>query len=91
MNTTIVKTKDGSDTILNKDINECYHSKHGAIEEAKHIFIKNGLLNFKKNKIKILEIGFGSGLNALLTLIKAKKNNTKIIYDTIEPFPFGFP
>ena len=48
MNTTIVKTNDGSDTILNKDINECYHSKHGAIVEAKHIFIKNGLLNLKK-------------------------------------------
>jgi len=89
MNTTIVKTNDGSDTILNKDINECYHSKHGAIVEAKHIFIKNGLLNFKKNKTKILEVGFGSGLNTLLTLIKAKKNNIKIIYDTIEPFPLN--
>ena len=89
MNTTIVKTNDGSDTILNKDINECYHSKHGAIVEAKHIFIKNGLLNLKKNKTKILEVGFGSGLNTLLTLIKAKKNNIKIIYDTIEPFPLN--
>ena len=52
----IIKTSDGSTTIHIKDWDECYHSKHGAIQEAEHVFIKNGLCLFKNKSISILEI-----------------------------------
>jgi ubiquinone/menaquinone biosynthesis C-methylase UbiE len=59
----IIQTSDGSTTIQIEDWDECYHSKHGAIQEAKHVFIKNGLVLFPSQNISILEIGFGTGLN----------------------------
>ena len=62
----IIKTLDGSTTIHLKEWDECYHSKHGAIQEAKHVFIKNGLTLFEKGPVSILEIGFGTGLNLSL-------------------------
>jgi tRNA U34 5-methylaminomethyl-2-thiouridine-forming methyltransferase MnmC len=78
-------TSDGSHTLFMPEINEYYHSHHGAIQEAKHVFIKNGLnhLDFDK-EISILEIGFGTGLNALLTCLEAKN---KVNYLGIEAFP----
>ena len=66
----IIHTQDGSTTIHIKEWNECYHSKHGAIQEAQHVFIKNGLSLFQNKAISILEIGFGTGLNAFITLFK---------------------
>ena len=69
----IIQTLDGSTTIHIADWEECYHSKHGAIQEAQHVFIKNGLSLFQNQKITILEIGFGTGLNAFITLLEAKK------------------
>ena len=84
----IIKTSDGSTTIFLEDLNEHYHSKHGAINEAYHVFIKSGLDFFKANKdIHILEIGFGTGLNAFITLLEAEKNQLKISYDGVEAYP----
>ena len=83
----IIFTNDGSNSIYNNDINESYHSKHGAIVEAEHVFIKNGLLGCFKDNLKILEIGFGTGLNTLLTAIKAKQKKWKIYYHAIEKYP----
>lgn len=86
----IIETKDGSSSLLNVSLNETYHSTHGAIQESKHVFIETGLkpfLDCKKNELSILEIGFGTGLNALLTIQSAKQFPIKIYYETIEAFP----
>ena len=70
----IILTADGSSTLLIPEWEEAYHSRHGAVQEAFHVFIKNGWKWVKNQKeISILEIGFGSGLNALITLLEAKK------------------
>lgn len=91
----IVTTSDGSKTIQIEDWNEQYHSIHGAINEANHVFIDKGLFFFCSenktltNKISILEIGFGTGLNAFLTLIEAEKLNLHIDYVGIEAYPIS--
>lgn len=87
----IIITKDGSPTIYLPDLNEHYHSIHGAIQEAKHVFILNGLNEFiHKENIAILEIGFGSGLNALLAAISCiEKEKGTIDYAGIEAFPLS--
>src|SRR5687768_8796614 len=67
----IITTHDGSHSLLHEQLNETYHSVHGAVRESKHVFIQHGLefiQNSGTSEIKILEIGFGTGLNALLTL-----------------------
>lgn len=83
----IITTDDGSRTIQIEDWDEQYHSKHGAIQEAYHVFIKHGLRLFADEKIAILEIGFGTGLNALITLIEAEKLNLTIDYLGVEAYP----
>lgn len=83
----IIKTLDGSTTIHLPDWDECYHSKNGAIQEAYHVFIKNGLSLVEGRTISILEIGFGTGLNAFITLLEAKKNNLSIDYTGVEAYP----
>lgn len=83
----IIHTQDGSTTIQIKDWDECYHSKHGAIQEAKHVFIKNGLALFADKKISILEIGFGTGLNSFITYLEANKSGQKIDYTGVEAYP----
>ncbi|MNQ45413.1 tRNA 5-methylaminomethyl-2-thiouridine biosynthesis bifunctional protein MnmC [compost metagenome] len=83
----IIKTLDGSTTIHLKEWDECYHSKHGAIQEAKHVFIKNGLSLFENNPVSILEIGFGTGLNAFITFLESVKKNQKIDYVGVEAYP----
>lgn len=83
----IIQTSDGSTTIQIEDWDECYHSKHGAIQEAKHVFIKNGLALFPDQKVSILEIGFGTGLNAFITFLEAKKRNQSIDYVGLEAYP----
>lgn len=87
----IIETKDGSHSLLNESLNETYHSTHGAVQESIHVFIQNGL-NFwiEKNKSKeltILEVGFGTGLNALLTLKESIEQKIKIHYTSLEAFP----
>lgn len=83
----IIHTQDGSTTIHIKDWNECYHSKHGAIQEAKHVFIKNGLALFPNQNISILEIGFGTGLNTFITYLEAKGLGQTIDYVGVEAYP----
>lgn len=69
------------------DWQEQYHSKHGAIQEAYHVFIKSGLDLFENQEINILEIGFGTGLNAFITLIEFDKQNLKVNYTGVEAYP----
>ncbi|SFS67609.1 tRNA U34 5-methylaminomethyl-2-thiouridine-forming methyltransferase MnmC [Zhouia amylolytica] len=88
----VIKTADGSSTIFIEDWDENYHSKHGAIQEAYHVFLKMGLYHHLEqynveNEIKILEIGFGTGLNALITYLEAVKNNLFIDYHGVEGYP----
>src|SRR5690606_41823294 len=84
----ILITQDGSVTIHMPELNESYHSKHGAIQESYHVFIQNGLdLITDKKEVSILEIGFGTGLNAFITLLEAQKRNLKTNYTGIEAYP----
>lgn len=87
MKRTIITTADGSKTIQLEEWNEQYHSKHGAIQEAYHVFIKNGLSLFNNQEIAILEMGFGTGLNALITMIESRSLDLKVHYTAIEAFP----
>lgn len=83
----IITTSDGSKTIHLPEWDESYHSKHGAVQEAYHVFIKNGLQLFEDREVSILEIGFGTGLNAIITLIEAEKQGLKINYTGVEAYP----
>jgi tRNA U34 5-methylaminomethyl-2-thiouridine-forming methyltransferase MnmC len=83
----IIQTLDGSTTIHLTDWDECYHSKHGAIQEAQHVFIKNGLALFPNQEVALLEIGFGTGLNAFITLLESEKRNQTIHYVGVEAYP----
>lgn len=86
----IITTQDGSTTIHLPELNESYHSKHGAIQEAYHVFIKNGLALFKSESVSILEIGFGTGLNAFITFLESQRNNQVIDYVGIDAYPVAF-
>jgi tRNA U34 5-methylaminomethyl-2-thiouridine-forming methyltransferase MnmC len=87
----IMTTGDGSKTIHIPDLNEQYHSKHGALQEARHVFIKTGLDFYRTaaeptaSMVRILEYGFGTGLNALLTALQ--DNDLVIEYTGTEAFP----
>lgn len=83
----IITTADGSKTIQLEDWNEQYHSIHGAVQEAYHVFIKNGLSQFQNQEIAILEIGFGTGLNALISMVEAPKQKLKVSYVGVEAYP----
>ena len=83
----LVFTNDGSHSLFVPEINECYHSRHGSIVEAEHVFIRNGLLAENRKQFNILEVGFGTGLNALLTAQKAKQKNIAVNYHGIELYP----
>jgi len=85
----ILHTHDGSTTIHIEEWDECYHSKFGAIQEAQHVFIKNGLSLFKDQSISILEIGFGTGLNAFITFLESKKLGLQVDYVGIEAYPIS--
>ena len=87
----IIETADGSTSFYNEELDETYHSRHGAIQESLHVFIGAGLLPMQelKKEISILEMGFGTGLNAWLTTIKAADLNLKISYTTLEAFPIS--
>lgn len=83
----VIITSDGSSTIFIPEWNESYHSKNGAIQEAYHVFINAGFSLFEKKSLSILEIGFGTGLNAFITYLEAKKNNININYVGVEAYP----
>ncbi|UGS24624.1 tRNA (5-methylaminomethyl-2-thiouridine)(34)-methyltransferase MnmD [Flavobacterium channae] len=83
----VIITDDGSTTIRIPEWDENYHSTHGAIQEAKHVFIKNGLDLFKEHEaVAILEIGFGTGLNAFITFLETI-DKKKIEYVGVEAYP----
>ncbi len=87
----IITTSDGSHSLFNEELNETYHSVHGAIQESLHVFIKSGLTyfieKFNPKSISILEIGFGTGLNALLTVKAAQQSSSSFQYKTLEAYP----
>ncbi|MDP2235441.1 MAG: tRNA (5-methylaminomethyl-2-thiouridine)(34)-methyltransferase MnmD [Bacteroidales bacterium] len=89
MKNQIFKTDDDSLSVFNSAMNESYHSKFGAITESQSVFIKNGFLTLKKpcERINILEFGFGTGLNVLLTFNEVK--NKQIFYKSLELFPLS--
>jgi len=93
--TEIILTKDGSHSLLNTALNETYHSVHGAVQESKHVFIQAGLDFFLQHQpqqpISILEIGFGTGLNALLTGQRVSDQPYEIKYTSLESFPIDEP
>lgn len=83
----IITTSDGSKTIHLEEWDEQYHSLHGAIQEAYHVFIHSGLALFGKQKLSLLEIGFGTGLNALITWMESEKRQLHIDYTGVEAYP----
>lgn len=80
-------TEDGSHTLYVEELNEHYHSTHGAVRESMHVFIRHGLLTINVPAVRILEIGFGTGLNALLTISEAFRRNLEIYYHAVEKYP----
>ncbi|RYY36181.1 MAG: tRNA (5-methylaminomethyl-2-thiouridylate)-methyltransferase [Sphingobacteriaceae bacterium] len=88
---TIVPTADGSNTIYNPQVGENYHSKHGALQESRHVFLDSGLRYFLEGRdlkeVSVLEVGFGTGLNFLLTADYCTVNNINLNYTGIEAYP----
>ncbi|NBC83789.1 MAG: tRNA (5-methylaminomethyl-2-thiouridine)(34)-methyltransferase MnmD [Bacteroidetes bacterium] len=80
-------TRDGSATFYVPHLNEHYHSTHGAISESMHVFIQQGYYAFEGDPITILEMGLGTGLNALLTILEAEKNRKHVNYIALEKYP----
>lgn len=86
---TLQQTADGSATLYSVEMQESYHSLNGAVQESRHVFIEAGLKHCAGKNIQIFEIGFGTGLNALLTWGEAKRSNLNINYTAIEAFPLA--
>jgi len=88
----LIQTADGSSSLISAKFNESYHSKHGAIQESQVVFIDAALtpkIQAKTSSLSILDIGFGSGLNALMTLLHTKNSSTKIHYTAVEAYPIS--
>ena len=84
----IITTSDGSRSLYLPEWDETYHSRHGAVQEAYHVFIRMGLDRFEDRAgLSILEIGFGTGLNAFITLLEAARRNLAIHYHGLEAYP----
>ena len=86
----LITTGDGSHSLRNEELNETYHSAHGALQESSHVFIKNGLeywTGSREAAPRILEVGFGTGLNALLALSFAETQQTPVYYESLETYP----
>lgn len=83
----VILTEDGSSTLYVSDIDECYHSTHGAVQESEHIFIKAALEHHASKRLSVLEVGFGTGLNALLTFRASQKYGLHVTYTGIEKYP----
>jgi tRNA U34 5-methylaminomethyl-2-thiouridine-forming methyltransferase MnmC len=91
MKRTVITTSDGSKTIQIEDWDEQYHSIHGAIQESQHVYVNTGLHHFLKlynpKELRILEIGFGTGLNAFLTALESGQQDVEIHYEGVEAYP----
>ncbi len=91
----LIETGDGSHSLLNVAMNETYHSRHGALRESEHVFIRQGLHHWIAQHstapmLRILEVGFGTGLNAILTVREARQHpNLSFHYTTLEPHPLN--
>jgi tRNA U34 5-methylaminomethyl-2-thiouridine-forming methyltransferase MnmC len=89
----IITTSDGSNTLINKNLEEPYHSKFGAIQESRHLFINHGWehLEDRSGPVAIFEAGFGTGLNALLSALQSEQQQQKVLYASLElePLPAG--
>lgn len=85
----IIDTADGSQTLYLPEMNEHYHSVNGAITESNHVYLEKGYLFHPSQNPSVLEIGFGTGLNALLTAISAEKTKRKTHYISIEKYPLS--
>lgn len=90
----IITTADGSHTLFSEQFGDIYHSRHGALQESEYVFIRQGLHHLwqkqgheNKQPVRIFEVGFGTGLNALLTMLEAKKTLRPVEYTTIELYP----
>lgn len=91
MKITVKQTADGSPTLFREDLNEPYHSLHGALTESRHVFIRHGweevINRFPHSEIRLLEVGLGTGLNAALTASAAQSAKRKVHYIALEPIP----
>ncbi len=91
----IIETGDGSHSLLNVAMDETYHSRHGALRESEHVFIRHGLHHWitqhpTASTLRILEVGFGTGLNAILTVREARpRPDLSFRYTTLEPHPLA--
>lgn len=87
----IITTGDGSHSLYNPELDETYHSRHGALQESRYVFIQQGLdlVDPLQQPIRILEVGFGTGLNAVLANEYGEKYNRKIEFTTLETFPLS--
>ena len=83
----LVKTADGSHTVYVPELDEHYHSIHGAVQESTHIFINSGFGFCKADPLNIFEVGFGTGLNALLTALKSAEGTREVNYTSVEKYP----
>ena len=83
----IIITSDGSHTIYVPELDEHYHSIYGAVQESEFIFIKNGFDSCDADPLNILEVGFGTGLNALLTAVKSMAGSKEVNFTSLEKYP----
>lgn len=83
-------TQDGSHTLFVPELNEHYHSTHGAVQESMHVYIDAGLRQCPKEEIHVLEIGFGTGLNAFLSYLESEKTGKEIHYTALELYPIAW-
>lgn len=89
MERSLIETEDGSTSLYVPALNEHYHSVHGAIQESLHIFIRAGIEYYGQKNISVIEAGFGTGLNAYLSLIHAETQDCRIHYTTLEKYPLS--
>lgn len=80
-------TADGSPTLFLPGMDEHYHSVNGAVRESQHVYIEAGFKQCRKSEIHVLEMGFGTGLNVLLTALEAENQKIKVFYTGLEKFP----
>ncbi len=91
MSLELIKTADGSHSLYNTELDEVYHSKNGALAESEHVFIRAGYeyICSRDTHVRLLEVGFGTGLNALLTALRSTTTGVPVRYLTIEPCPLN--
>ncbi len=84
-----LRTDDGSYTLRSEQLDEQYHSRHGAVQESRHVFIAAGLHSMPAGPVRILEVGLGTGLNALLTYGESLATGRSVAYTALEPYPLA--